>query len=154
LIWPAGKRLIYRHTSHSKTDNGDLEEGKCYEAEECTGCSLREKTTKAKGNRQVRMAFQLNIWRQQARQNLTSENGKKLCFLRGMEVESVFGRLKQDWSFRRFPLRDLQKVKTEVGLLCITQNIAKLAVCCPPVLLFRFFFLNPWFNKGAVSLYF
>jgi len=48
--------------------------------------------------------------------------------LRGVEVESVFGRLKQDWGFRRFTLRGMEKVKTEWGLLCIAHNLAKLAV--------------------------
>jgi hypothetical protein len=43
-------------------------------------------------------------------------------------VESVFGRLKEDWGFRRFFLRGIAKVKTEFGLLCIAQNMAKLAV--------------------------
>lgn len=74
------------------------------------------------------MAFQLKAWRQQASQNLTSEAGKQLRSLRGVEVESVFGRLKEDWGFRRFFLRGLTKVKTEFGLLCIAQNLAKLAV--------------------------
>jgi hypothetical protein len=47
---------------------------------------------------------------------------------RGVEVESVFGRLKDDWGFRRFLLRVIEKVKTEFGLLCIAQNMTKLAV--------------------------
>jgi len=128
LICPAGKRLTYRYSFHSKTDNGYRAERRCYEAEDCSGCPLKEPCTKAKGNRQVNMAFQLKAWRQQASQNLTSEEGKKLRALRGVEVESVFGRLKQDWDFRRFLLRGLEKVKTEFGLLCIAQNLAKLAI--------------------------
>jgi Transposase DDE domain len=74
------------------------------------------------------MAFQLQAWRQQAKQNLTSDEGKKLRSLRGVEVESVFGRLKEDWGFRRFLLRGIEKVKKEFGLLCIARNMAKLAV--------------------------
>jgi hypothetical protein len=89
---------------------------------------LKEQCTKAKGNRRVNMAFQLQAWRQQAKQNLTSDEGKKLRSLRGVEVESVFGRLKEDWGFRRFLLRGIEKVKTEFGLLCMAQNMAKLAV--------------------------
>jgi hypothetical protein len=74
------------------------------------------------------MAFQLQAWRQQAKHNLTSDEGRKLRSLRGVEVESVFGRLKEDWGFRRFLLRGIEKVKTEFGLLCMAQNMAKLAV--------------------------
>ena len=128
LICPAGKRLTYRYSTHPKTDNGYRGERRCYECEDCTGCPLKEQCTKAKGNRVVQKAFQLQAWRQQARENLTSEEGKKLRSLRGVEVESVFGRLKEDWGFRRFLLRGLEKVKTEFGLLCIAQNMAKLAV--------------------------
>ena len=102
LICPAGKRLTYQYTFHPKTDNGYRGERRCYEAEDCSGCPLKEQCTKAKGNRKVYLGFQLKAWRQQARQNLTSEEGKKLRSQRGVEVESVFGRLKEDWGFRRF----------------------------------------------------
>jgi len=128
LICPAGKHLIYRYTFHVKTDNGYRGERRCYEAEDCTDCPLKAQCTKAGGNRRVNMGFQLKAWRQQASQNLTSEEGQKLRSQRGVEVESVFGRLKEDWGFRRFLLRGIEKVKTEFGLLCIAQNMAKLAV--------------------------
>lgn len=128
LICPAGKRLAYRYTFYRETDNGYRGERRCYEAEDCSDCPLKTQCTKAKGNRRVELSFQLKAWRQQASQNLTSETGHKLRSLRGVEVESVFGRLKQDWGFRRFLLRGIDKVKTEYGLLCIAQNIAKLAV--------------------------
>jgi transposase len=128
LICPAGKRLIYQYTFHTKTDNGYRAERRCYEAEDCSGCPLKEQCTKAKGNRRVHMGFQLKAWRQLASQNLTSQEGLKLRSQRGVEVESVFGRLKEDWGFRRFLLRGIDKVKTEFGLLCIAQNMAKLAV--------------------------
>jgi transposase len=128
LICPAGKRLIYQYTFHTKTENGYLAERRCYEAEDCNGCPLKPQCTKAKGNRRVEISFQLKAWRQQAWQNLTNQKGQKLRSKRGVEVESVFGRLKEDWGFRRFLLRGTEKVKTELGLLCIAQNMAKLAV--------------------------
>jgi transposase len=128
LICPAGKRLSYRYTFFRETDNGYRGERRCYEAEDCSGCPLKAQCTKAKGNRRVELSFQLKAWRPQASLNLTSDNGKKLRSLRGVVVESVFGRLKEDWGFRRFLLRGLEKVKTEFGLLCIAQNMGKLAV--------------------------
>jgi transposase len=128
LICPTGKRLTYRYSSHPITENGFRGERRCYEAEDCSGCPLKAQCTKAVGNRQVKLGMQLKTWRQQAHQNLTSEEGKKLRSQRGVEVESVFGRLKEDWGFRRFLLRGVEKVKTEFGLLCIAQNMAKLAV--------------------------
>jgi hypothetical protein len=89
---------------------------------------LKAQCTKAKGNRRVEISFQLNAWRQQARLNFTNPRGQKLRSQRGVEVESVFGRLKEDWGFSRFLLRGIEKVKTEFGLLCIAQNMAKLVV--------------------------
>ena len=128
LICPAGKRIIYQRTFHTKTYNGFPIERRHYAAEDCTDCPLKTQCTRAKGNRQVDLGLQLKTWRQQASQNLTSEKGQRLRSQRGVEVESVFGRLKQDWGFRRFLLRGIEKVKTEFGLLCIAQNMAKLAV--------------------------
>ena len=128
LICPAVKRLAYRYTFYRETDNGYLGERRCYEAEDCSGCPLKTQCAKAKGNRRVEISLQLKAWRQQACQNLTSQKGQKLRSQRGVEVESVFGRLKEDWGFRRFLLRGMEKVKTELGLLCIAQNMAKLVV--------------------------
>jgi transposase len=128
LICPTGNPLTYQYSTHPKTENGYRGERRCYEAQDCTGCPLKEACTKAQGNRKVFLGFQLKAWRQQARENLTSEQGQKLRSWRGVEVESVFGRLKADWGFRRFLLRGIEKVKTEFGLLCIAQNMAKLAV--------------------------
>jgi hypothetical protein len=44
-----------------------------------------------------------------------------------VDVESVFGRLKYNWGFRRFLLRGKEKVNIEWGILSIAHNIAKLA---------------------------
>ena len=128
LICPAKKRLTYHHTFKRKTDNGYLAERRVYEAEDCSGCPLKEQCTRASGNRKAELSFQLNEWKRQAVQNLTSQEGIELRKSRGVEVESVFGRIKEDWSFRRFLLRGKEKVKTEWGLLCLAHNLAKLAV--------------------------
>jgi hypothetical protein len=66
--------------------------------------------------------------RAQARDLLLSEQGTALRKQRSIDVETVFGRFKQDWGFRRFLLGGLEKVKTEWGLLRISHNLAKLAV--------------------------
>jgi hypothetical protein len=70
--------------------------------------------------------FSLEQMKATASRNLLSERGKALRSRRPIEVESVFGRLKHNWDFRRFRLRGLEKVKIEWGLLCIAHNITKL----------------------------
>jgi transposase len=125
---PNGKKLNYRATHRSCSENGFESQRQIYECEDCSQCPLKEKCTKAAGNRQIKISFRLKNFRAQACQNLCSEKGKKLRAQRSIDVETVFGRIKQDWGFRRFMLRGLEKVKTEWGLLCIAHNFAKMAV--------------------------
>jgi len=88
---------------------------------------MRDLCTKAKGNRKIRISFRLLKYRQQARMNLTSEEGVRLRAKRSVEVETVFGHQKHNMGFRRFHLRGLEKVKTEWGLVSIAHNMQKLA---------------------------
>lgn len=125
FICPQGKRLQYRRTEHRMTKNGYPTERRVYECESCQDCPWKAKCTRAAGNRQVRVSFQLWAYRQQARENLRSAEGQRMRSQRGVDVESVFGRVKEDWGFRRFLLRGLAKVTVEWGLLSMAHNLAK-----------------------------
>lgn len=127
-ICPNQKRLTYQGTRIRATDNGYRTRIRLYECGSCSICPLKPLCTRAAGNRRIEANFQLHHFQRQAFEKLRSKQGIILRSLRGVEVESVFGRLKQDWGFRRFTLRGMEKVKTEWGLLCIAHNIAKLAV--------------------------
>ena len=127
FICPADRRLIYIETKVRTTENGYRSERRHYECEDCGGCSLKEQCTRAKGNRRITVSFKLQEMRARARDNLTSDEGIELRSRRGVDVESVFGRIKQNWNFRRFFLRGLEKVEIEWGLLCMAHNMAKLA---------------------------
>ena len=127
-ICPARQILTYQRTYHRITANGYPTTRRVYECGGCTSCPLKSQCTRGVGNRQVLINPILNRFQELARQKLVSEQGVRLRSHRGVEVESVFGRIKQDWGFRRFTLRGMEKVKTEWGLLCIAHNIAKLAV--------------------------
>ncbi len=93
----------------------------------CNTCPLKPECTQAKDNRHLRVSFRLRRFREQARTNLLSEQGKALRIQRNIEVETVFGQVKHNMHFRRFSLRGLEKVKTEWGLVCIAHNMRKLA---------------------------
>jgi transposase len=125
---PNGKLLRYKTTSHYRTDNGFASERRVYTCEDCSQCPLKQQCSKAEGNRQIKVSFRLWAMRAQAKEKLLSEQGTALRKQRSTDVETVFGRIKQDWGFRRFLLRGLEKVKAEWGLLCIAHNLAKLAV--------------------------
>ncbi len=126
FICPAKKRLSYLYTSKYKTENGYESERRHYECSECLDCPLKAQCTKAKGNRRIQVSFRLIEFRKQARENLTSDLGKELRAKRSVEVETVFGHIKHNMSFRRFHLRGLKKVNTEWGLVSIAHNMRKL----------------------------
>jgi len=127
FICPANQRLHYVATTRYVTDNGYQTNRRIYTCENCEGCALRKQCTKAKGNRQIRISFQLLEYRRQARNNLTSEFGQQLRSERSTDVETVFGCIKQNMGFRRFNLRGLDKVNIEWGLISIAHNMKKLA---------------------------
>jgi hypothetical protein len=127
FICPADKRLRFQYTSRYTTDNGYGSDRRNYECFDCAECPLKSQCTKAKGNRKIRISFRLLAYRSQARANLTSEEGQRLRAERSTEVETVFGHIKHNMSFRRFHLRGLEKVKTEWGLVSIAHNLRKLA---------------------------
>lgn len=125
---PNGQQLSYKTSRRRRSDNGYESERRVYQCDDCSPCPLKEKCTKAEGNRQIQVSFRLRKMRAQAKDLLLSEPGSALRKQRSIDVETVFGRIKQDWGFRRFLLRGLEKVKAEWGLLCIAHNLAKLAV--------------------------
>ncbi len=124
---PNGQPLRYKTIWRHRSDNGYQSERRVYECADCSPCPLKEKCSKAQGNRQIQVSFRLRGMRAQAKDLLLSEQGTALRKQRSIDVETVFGRIKQDWGFRRFLLRGLEKVKTEWGLLSIAHNLAKLA---------------------------
>ncbi|MEQ8189798.1 MAG: transposase [Candidatus Eremiobacterota bacterium] len=126
-ICPGLRRLTFRKEEEQTTDNGYNTKRRIYECKSCKGCSLKAYCTKATGNRMIRIGFKLNEYKTKARSNLLSEIGVKLIGKKATEPETVFGRLKWNWSFKRFLLRGLKKVKIEWSLLSIAHNIVKLA---------------------------
>ncbi|WP_410503261.1 transposase [Exiguobacterium acetylicum] len=53
--------------------------------------------------------------------------GKFLFSKWKVEVESVFGSIKQNWSFRRFRLGGLERPRLKFRLVDIAYNLRKLA---------------------------
>jgi transposase len=128
FICPAQNRMVYIETKPYKSKNDFHSERRIYECLACSTCPLKPDCTKAKGNRQIQVGFELRRYRQQAKDNLLSEQGIALRKQRNIEVETVFGDIKHNMGFRRFMLRGLNKVEIEWGLLCIAHNLRKLAI--------------------------
>ena len=124
---PANEKLTFLREFRKKTEMGYLSTIREYECQHCTDCPLKAQCNRAAGNRHVQVSPALLHYREQARTNLLSDQGRKLSIQRNVDVESVFGQLKHNWGFRRFLLKGKDKVRTEWGLLCMAHNMAKLA---------------------------
>lgn len=99
-----------------------------YQAKNCQGCQLRTLCHKAKGNRIIERSHKLIRLKAKAKQKLLSPQGiahrKRRCW----DVEAVFGNIKQNMNFKRFMLRGIDKVETEIGLIAMAHNLKKVTL--------------------------
>ncbi|MDQ1909925.1 IS1182 family transposase [Paenibacillus sp. GD4] len=126
-IWvcPNGRTLHFIKESKNKTDSGYGVKLRIYRSENCGGCPFKEKCTKSERSREIRVSMEYLRYKKVAREKLRSEDGRKLSVQRMIEVESVFGQMKNNRGFRRFLLRGLPKVSLEVGWLSLAHNLLK-----------------------------
>gem|GEM_PF-2105169 len=88
---------------------------------------MKSACTPARGNRQVHWN---TVWEElEAKAHAALEDDEKSAIYarRKVEVESVFGHIKGNRSFRRFSLRGLDKVHTEYGIVAMAHNLLKVA---------------------------
>jgi hypothetical protein len=125
-VCPNGRRLTYRETKKKKTDSGYPITVDKYECESCKYCRLKKRCTKAKGNRIVERNERWLRLKLKARRVLKDERYVELRKQRSVEVETVFGQIKGNQSYRRFLLRGIAKVSTEWGLLSLGYNLKQI----------------------------
>lgn len=122
---PDGRFLSYKYEGFKRNKNGTASYVRMYESNDCDKCVLSESCKK--GNlRSIQVNQRLERYKKETRENLESNKGIELRKLRSIEVETVFGNIKWNYSFRRFLLRGLEKVNIEMGLLSIAQNLRKI----------------------------
>ena len=122
----AGKKLRPIFLKKQKSKSGYESEVTVYECEDCTGCPYKEKCTKAKENKRLYISKSFLEKRQESYENILSEKGIQYRMNRSIQVEGVFGVLKNDYEFQRFLLRGKTKVKLEILLLSMGYNLNKL----------------------------
>ena len=110
-----------------KNASGYKQSLKVYECEDCSDCPLKALCTKAKGNRQVQWNPIFEEMKVKAKAALECETKSRIYAQRKIDVESVFGHIKGNRSFRRFLLRGLEKVHTEFGVVALAHNLLKVA---------------------------
>lgn len=125
---PMGQKMKKIGERIKKSENNYSKKIALYQAINCNGCPVRGVCHNQKGNRIISVSHRGNYLRKKAKEKLETEEGVKYRKKRPVDVEPVFGNIKQNKKFKRFYLRGLQKVKTEFGLIAISHNLAKLVV--------------------------
>ncbi|MCP1189076.1 IS1182 family transposase [Priestia flexa] len=127
FICPNGRKVLFKKYQNKKNQSGYEQSFKIYECEDCSDCPLKAQCTKAKGNRQVHWNTIFEEMKAKAKTALECETKAAIYARRKVEVESVFGHIKGNRSFRRFSLRGLDKVHVEFGIVALAHNILKVA---------------------------
>ena len=122
---PQGRKLPLIETRVKTTASGYQKKIGRYQCESCEGCPVAQECKKSTPKRNLYHSSLLEYYKGQARQNLSSPRGEALRKRRGIEVETPFGDIKYNCRYRRFILRGLEKVYTELGLLAIARNMRK-----------------------------
>jgi len=125
-VCPMGQRMEKIGEGKRTSANGYESKVAHYQAKRCEGCPLRSACHKAIGNRRIEVNHRLNVLKQQAKENLTSEKGLEHRSKRPIEPEAVFGQLKNNNKFNRFTFTGLEKVELEFLLMAIGHNFRKM----------------------------
>jgi hypothetical protein len=121
---PEGKQMSFVELEKRKSDNGYLQEMRKYRGD-CRACKALGICSKSPNGRTIQINKSLEAYKKITKENLTSEIGIELRKKRPVDVETVFGDIKQNQGFRRFNLRGLEKVNAEFGLIALAHNIKK-----------------------------
>lgn len=123
-----GKELTYAYKTTQKSETGFESVRSVYTCNDCAGCPLRERCSKAqlKDTKSLGVCWDFFNKRKVSLENITSQTGIQYRVNRSIQSEGTFGVLKQDWGFRRFLTRGTTNVTAQIGLLSFAFNIRKL----------------------------
>lgn len=111
-----------------KTATGYQQKIDRYQAKNCSGCPIRSLCHKSKYNRIVERNHRLTRFKTKAKEKLLSPEGIAHRKQRCWDVEAVFGNIKHNMNFKRFMLRGIEKVETEIGLMAMAHNLKKVSL--------------------------
>lgn len=127
FICPIGQKMYKKYESTKQTKSGFQQKYSVYQAQNCQGCPLQGACHKSKGNRVIQINWNVKKHRAKAKEKLLSEQGVAHRSQRPVDVEAVFGNIKQNKKFTRFNLRGKDNVLIEAGLIALAHNLAKMA---------------------------
>ena len=123
-----GRILSRIGTTTEQSKDGSKREVARYRSEDCRECPYREACCKAKDpekQKELVICHELSKYREESLKRITTEEGKLLRVNRSIQAEGAFGQLKHNRGFVRFLTAGNVKVKSELMLLAISQNIQK-----------------------------
>jgi transposase len=94
-----------------------------YRARACADCPISNYCLSKKSKRKLLYRDHREKLAEKMLNKLETDHAKQRMKMRATSVEPVFGNIKQNLGFRRFKLRDLDKVKGEFNLMCIAHNL-------------------------------
>lgn len=105
-------------------------DGKLYKFIGCNNCSYSYKCkaklkNKSDDFRYVELIPDYELLKEQARTNLLSPKGIEMRINRSIQVEGTFGQIKNNMNYARIRRRGLEKVSTEIMLMCLGVNIRR-----------------------------
>lgn len=121
------KKLFHIGTYNRTSKSGFVSTVKKYQCESCVGCEIKEKCTRSKNDRIVSASEDFIRLRNQATDNISTQQGKRLRMNRSIQIEGIFGVLKEDYGFRRLLTKGKAHVRGEIKLLMFAININKLS---------------------------
>ena len=119
-----------------KTDKKANKKYRQYRTDACKSCPLKSQCCPPKAARRTILREVRQGLRDEMKQRLNSDEGKKMYIRRLHPIEAIFGHLKHNLGYTRFLLRGLEKVKAEFTLMCLAYNLRKLAIELAHFLLF------------------
>lgn len=102
-----------------------------YEVLGCDNCEFmhyckKYLKNKEESHRIFEVDQKLIFYKQEAEQNLLSIKGIEMRVNRSAQVEGAYGVIKQDMEYTRLKRTTMEKVRTEIMLICLGYNIRKL----------------------------
>ena len=134
LICPDNKKFLFLRDIPVKGNRyGRTEE--LYQCEDCSDCPYKDKCTKAKGNRTIRLNRELTRFHQEVLSNLNCIHGALLRMNRSIQAEGAFGGIKWNRSYTRARRRGLDGLLLETALISCGFNLHKFHLKSPTKLI-------------------
>ncbi|QYN52416.1 IS1182 family transposase [Lactobacillus panisapium] len=122
-----GVRFNFKHYSTRHDRYGFTRQFKVYEADEFQLNAAKTALAKTPSGRQRQLNYNptWQYFKAQVQAALQSKTGKRIYGQRKIDVEPVFGHLKNVFGMRRVHLRGQAKVENDLGLMLMTMNLKK-----------------------------